>query len=157
MTPNLTLLIILLAAGVLLIGAEIFVPGAVVGTMGVLSLLGAILVAFGMSSVLGFYVAVGVIVLVGVTVVLWIKFFPRSSLGQKLTLSEDGKAFKAADSRPALLGKTGTAQSDLRPAGFALLDGQRVDVVSEGGMIRKGQAIRVIRVDGNRIVVRKAE
>ena len=157
MTPNLTLLIILLAAGVLLIGAEIFVPGAVVGTMGVLSLLGAIIVAFGMSSVLGFYVAVGVVVLVGLTVVLWIKFFPRSSLGQKLTLSEDGKEFKATDNRLALMDKLGTAHSDLRPAGFAIIGGQRVDVVSEGGMIPKGQAIKVIRVDGNRIVVRKAE
>jgi membrane-bound serine protease (ClpP class) len=158
MTANATtLLIMLLAAGSLLIGAEIFIPGAVAGTLGAFALVGAVVVAFGISTVCGFYVAVGVIVLSGITVVLWIKLFPRSSIGKSMTLSEDGKTFKAASPHLALLGKTGVAHSELRPAGFALIDGQRVDVVGESGMISQGQAIKVVRIDGNRIVVRKVE
>jgi membrane-bound serine protease (ClpP class) len=140
---------------VLLIGAEIFVPGAVVGTMGAISLVAAVVVAFGISGTVGFYVAVGVVAAVGVTVYLWIKFFPRSSLGQKLTLNENGKAFRVADDRSALVGKEGVAHSELRPAGFALIDNRRMDVVSDGAMIAKGEAVRVVRVEGNRIVVRK--
>jgi membrane-bound serine protease (ClpP class) len=153
--PDMTLLITLLAAGALLIGAEIFVPGAIVGTLGVIALIAAIVVAFGISNTLGCYVMVGVVFLVGLTVFLWIKFFPRSYLGKKLTLSEDGKTFKAADTSSSLLGREGVAQSELRPSGFALIDNRRVDVVSEGGMIAKGQPVKVVRVDGNRIVVRK--
>lgn len=52
------------------------------------------------------------------------------------------------------LGQGGTAATPLRPARVAHLDGERVDVVSEGGCIEAGQPITVIRVDGNRIVVR---
>jgi len=43
----------------------------------------------------------------------------------------------------------------LRPAGVAEIEGQRLDVVSEGGMIEPGASIQVIGVDGTRIVVRK--
>jgi membrane-bound serine protease (ClpP class) len=49
----------------------------------------------------------------------------------------------------------GTAASTLRPAGIAHLDGERVDVVSDGELIEAGEPIEVIRVDGNRIVVRR--
>jgi membrane-bound serine protease (ClpP class) len=54
------------------------------------------------------------------------------------------------------LGKTGRATSPLRPAGIAQFDGERVDVISEGELIEPGEQIKVIRVDGNRIVVRRA-
>ena len=50
------------------------------------------------------------------------------------------------------LGTGGTAASSLRPAGVALPDGARVDVVSEGECIEAGEPIGVIRVAGNRIV-----
>lgn len=157
MSDPVTLLIILLAAGSLLIGAEIFIPGAVAGTLGVMALIGAVIVAFGISTVCGFYVTLGVVALSSLTVVLWIKFFPRSSIGRQMTLSEDGKAFKSSESRSVLLGKTGVAHSELRPAGFALIDGARVDVVSDGGLIPPGQRVKVVRVEGNRVVVRKTE
>jgi membrane-bound ClpP family serine protease len=157
MNDSFTLLIILLAAGSLLIGAEIFIPGAVAGTLGVMALFGAVVVAFGISPLWGFYVAVGVVALSSITVVLWIKLFPHSSIGRKMTLSEDGKAFKSSDTHTALLGKQGVAHSELRPAGFALIDGNRVDVVSESGLIAQGQPVKVVRVEGNRIVVRKTE
>ena len=44
--------------------------------------------------------------------------------------------------------------SPLRPAGIADIDGKRVDVVSQGEWIDATTPIEVIRVDGNRIVVR---
>jgi membrane protein implicated in regulation of membrane protease activity len=53
------------------------------------------------------------------------------------------------------LGKHGTTFSPLRPAGIAEIDGERVDVVSEGEFIDVGMPIVVTRVDGNRIVVRR--
>lgn len=154
---NMTMLIALLIAGILLIGAEIFVPGAVVGTMGAICLAGAALVAFSISPLVGAYVTAGIVCLAAVTVVLWIKLFPRSAIGQKMTLSQDGRDFKAASSKAALVGKTGTAQSELRPSGFALVDGKRIDVVTEGGLIPQDTPIRVVKVEGNRVIVRKAD
>jgi membrane-bound serine protease (ClpP class) len=53
------------------------------------------------------------------------------------------------------LGKSGTAHTPLRPAGIADFDGERVDVVSDGEFIDSGSPIAVVRVDGNRIVVRQ--
>lgn len=152
-----SVMIALLAAGMLLIGAEIFVPGAVVGSLGALCLAAGAWMAFTISPVLGGYVTAGVVLMVGITVVLWIKFFPRSPMGRHMTLSEDGKAFKASDSHAALVGKDGVAQSELRPAGFALIDGKRIDVVTEGSLVPRGTAIRVVRVEGNRVVVRKKD
>jgi len=154
---NMTAMFVLLAAGILLVGAEIFVPGTVVGTMGVLCLIGAAWVAFSIGTTLGTYVSVGIVLLLAVTMVLWIKFFPRSSIGRKMTLNQDGQTFKAAEPKEALIGKTGVAQTDLRPAGYALIDGKRIDVVTEGGLMPKGTPLRVAEVEGNRVIVRKVE
>ena len=49
----------------------------------------------------------------------------------------------------------GISQSDLRPSGWALVDGQRIFVVSEGDFIEKGSKLKIHSVDGNRVVVRK--
>ncbi|MDZ4347595.1 MAG: NfeD family protein [Candidatus Binatia bacterium] len=61
----------------------------------------------------------------------------------------------APESDRRWLGKTGTALSPLRPAGIAEIEGERVDVVSEGDLIEAGAPVVVTGVDGNRIVVRR--
>ena len=55
----------------------------------------------------------------------------------------------------ALTGHTGTAVSDLRPAGIAVIDGARYDVVTEGEYIQAGEAIIVLRDDRWRRVVKR--
>lgn len=149
-------LISLLVAGTLMIGAEIFVPGAILGTMGGIALFAAVIVGFTISPETGFYTLSGVFVLTVLTVIAWIRLFPRSTIGQKMTLNEDGKAFKSSDSRQSLMGAAGITASELRPAGFALINGKRIDVVAEGGIIDINQPIKVVKVEGNRVVVRKA-
>ena len=52
-------------------------------------------------------------------------------------------------------GQTGITRTPLRPSGKARIDGQEYDVVAEGSLIPKGKEIRVILVQGNRIVVRE--
>ena len=150
-------LIVLLISGTMLIGAEIFVPGAVLGTLGGMALFAAVIVAFVIGPRIGLYTLAGVFVLTVLMIVAWIRLFPKSRIGQKMTLNEDGKAFKATDSRQALVGATGTTSSQLRPAGFALIDGKRIDVVAEGGIIEQNQPVKVVKVEGSRVVVRKVE
>ena len=55
----------------------------------------------------------------------------------------------------ALLGKEGTVEADCRPAGMARLDGRRVDVVTRGEWLERGERIKVVEVKGNRVVVAK--
>jgi membrane-bound serine protease (ClpP class) len=57
--------------------------------------------------------------------------------------------------RPELLNGTGTALTQLRPSGTANINGQRVDVVTEGDLIERGAKIKVVAVEGARIVVRE--
>ena len=61
------------------------------------------------------------------------------------------------DAERSLLGATGTALSDLRPSGIADIDGERVDVVTAGEYLRRGEPVEVIRDEHYRRVVRRRE
>lgn len=50
-------------------------------------------------------------------------------------------------------GAEGVAESELRPSGVATLNGRRLDVVTEGVYVPPGARIRVVALDGNRIIV----
>jgi membrane-bound serine protease (ClpP class) len=83
---------------------------------------------------------------------------PRTPFGRRLILQSGLGAGHQYGSAPESdlrwLGKRGHATSPLRPAGIADIEGARVDVVSEGELIEPDTPVEVIRVDGNRIVVR---
>jgi membrane-bound serine protease (ClpP class) len=69
----------------------------------------------------------------------------------------DGDGAKApSPGSPAQKGAIGEALTDLRPAGVARFDGQRIDVVTEGDYIAAGQQVEVIRAERYRHVVRLA-
>ena len=57
----------------------------------------------------------------------------------------------------ALAGKRGQAVSPLRPAGYAMFDGRRIDVVTRGEMIAKDAPVRVVKVEGSRVIVEKSQ
>jgi membrane-bound serine protease (ClpP class) len=54
------------------------------------------------------------------------------------------------------IGASGTARSMLRPAGKAEFGGHTVDVITQGDFIDPGSAVRVVALDGLRVVVEKA-
>ena len=55
-----------------------------------------------------------------------------------------------------LEGTEGIASTDLRPSGWINIGEQRIFVVSEGDYIIKNEQVKVLSVDGNRVVVRKS-
>lgn len=57
--------------------------------------------------------------------------------------------------RTDLLGKEGIALTMLRPSGTAIINNERLDVVTEGGFVDQNRKIKVIKVEGVRIVVRE--
>ncbi len=149
----------LVAAGFLLLLAEVFLPGGVLGGLGGLLVLAGVLCGFvfrGPSWGLTLLMAACVFGLAGFW--LWVKLFPRTPMGRRLMLDKDAHDWKGTDpDRQALLGKEGVAHTTLRPAGTALIDGIRVDVVTRGELIEARTRIRVLAVEGNRVVVTAAE
>ncbi|MFN3190148.1 MAG: NfeD family protein [Aureliella sp.] len=53
------------------------------------------------------------------------------------------------------LGMAGTADSDLRPSGKVRIADQVVDVVTEGDYVTAGTPVEIVRIEGNRITVRR--
>ena len=63
----------------------------------------------------------------------------------------------STDNLASLMGKQGVAQTKLRPAGIALINNEKIDVMAEGNLIEKDKPIEVIKVEGNRVVVRELQ
>jgi len=154
-----TLYWMLLASSVVLVAAEFFIPGGILGIIGVLAMNCAMFLgvsAFGTQG--GMISALGIVLGGMVLLFFWIKYCPHSFIGKWFTLQESGKDFKSFDeTRNELMGKTGVARTDLRPAGVAVIDDKKIDVVSEAGFIEKGSTVKVIQVAGSRIAVRQVE
>ena len=86
------------------------------------------------------------------------KYLPRSERFNRLVLVPDLAAsagYTSADTLPDLVGRTGRALTTLRPSGTAEIDGDRVDVVTEGGFIASGATVEVVRARGAVVVVRE--
>lgn len=149
--------IILVLAGLFMMGAEIFVPGGVLGTIGAIALMIAIatgFVAFGPQK--GMMAALLILVFLGISIVAWMQLVPHTRLGKTLTLSTDTAGYKSsAYPLNNLRGKEGHALTPLGPSGVARIDGRRTDVVAEGKWIEAGTRIRVVRVTGSHVTVRE--
>lgn len=150
------LFFILLGSGLVLLAIEIFVPGGILGVLGAMALVGAITTGFWAFPSAGPVIAAGIIILTALVLVVWIRVFPRTSLGKAMTVTGDLANAKAAQPGiEALTGKTGETVTDLRPGGYAMIDGKRMDVVTDGRMLDRGRQIQVVEVRGNRIVVKE--
>jgi len=159
--------LLLALIGIFLFALELFViPGfGVVGILGLLALLGALVMStLGAGShstfILWAVARMGFsLVLAIILSALFLKFLPKLPVGRKLILSTELDASDGFSSAPPSdyewLGRTGHAHSALRPAGIADFQGHRLDVVSDGEFIDAGTPIRVLHVDGNRIVVQR--
>ena len=64
------------------------------------------------------------------------------------------RGYVSAPEQDRLVGRQGTVTRELRPAGTVVIDGEPVDVVSEGDYIEKGRQVTVVAVTGGRVVVR---
>ena len=148
------LIITLLILGAILIFLETLLPGMIAGIIGFLCLTAAVILGYR-----DFGYQTGSLILAGVLVGLllgtwcWLKFFPESRVARKFI--SHGSVGELGVDKPELLNGTGTALTQLRPSGTASINGQRVDVVTEGGLIERGAAVKVVAIEGSRIVVRE--
>jgi membrane-bound serine protease (ClpP class) len=148
-------LIALLVGGFLLVGLECFLPGMIAGIIGALCLVAAVVYAFAVFGVeAGAWTLLGVMAGSIVMMIVWSKYFPRIGMGRRVALNATSEGVTHEAGLEALLGKTGEAITQLRPAGTARVEGRRCDVVTEGGLIEAGTPVKVVAVEGSRVVVR---
>jgi membrane-bound ClpP family serine protease len=154
----LSTILILVAFGVALLVTEFVVPGGIIGVLGAIALVAAVVLAFiDYGPAVGGVAALAVLTTVIVFVGLWMKYVQRTWFGKKLTLETKVSGSQVEEITAGLRGRTGVAANDLRPSGTALIDGRRIDVVAEVGLIEKGRPVEVIKVEGIRVVVRECE
>jgi len=150
-----TLLLALLIAGIALLLAEVFLPGMVAGVLGVVCLLGAAVVGFAeFGPKTGSLILMAELLAGTILTILWMRYFPKTPLGRKYIL-DTSTAAHAPTGHEKWIGHEGTALTDLRPAGAARLDGEKVDVITSGEHLESGTRVKVVRVDGPSIFVRR--
>jgi membrane-bound serine protease (ClpP class) len=156
---TLTLAILLQLAGVVVVIAEIIIPsGGLISIIAILLFGYSLFIVFqDVSHAIGmFFVGVDIIV-IPVLILVGLKLLARSPAMLKRELSSAGGVTSQASHLIDFLGKEGKATCDLHPAGSAVIDGEKVDVVSRGEYIDKGASLVVHQVTGNQIIVRKKD
>jgi membrane-bound serine protease (ClpP class) len=143
----------LLLAGVALLVLETVLPGMIAGLVGLGCLVAAVVMGYLEFGARTGHLLLGVVVVGLIAGTLaWMKYFPESAMA-RLFVSRRTIGNIGAE-RPELLHQTGTALTSLRPSGMALINRRRVDVVTEGGLIKRGTPVKVVAVEGVRVVVR---
>lgn len=158
--------ILLFAVGVVLLLTEIFfIPGfGVFGIVGIvlmvaslfLGLIGDFDIIDG--NIISFAITqlAVVFVLTFVAILILVKFLPKTTMFSKLILKEEvseKSGYTSEHTSKSLMGMEGIALTDLRPSGAALINGNRIDVVTEGDFINHDSKIIVKAVEGSKVVV----
>lgn len=144
--------------GFLLVIVEMFHPGlGAPGIFGTILLVAAILLSA--RSIIEMLIILTIIIAVlGVALTLVLQSATKGRLSKILILNETQKkeaGYIGTDDLQYFIGQEGVTVSILRPAGTADFNGIKMDVVSEGDFILKDAKVKIIQVEGRRIVVRE--
>jgi membrane-bound serine protease (ClpP class) len=155
---DLSVILALTVVGVILIAVDFYIPGFFLTALGVILMIVAdVLCGLHHSLTVTLSLVCAQIIVAGTAAWCSLKYFPRSKLGQRMMLHSSLAQARASHRVGAdLVGHEGIAQTVLRPSGIGRIDGKRLDVVAESDMIERGSRIRVVAVERNRILVRKA-
>ncbi|MDA8753561.1 nodulation protein NfeD [Candidatus Marinimicrobia bacterium] len=158
---------LLIIAGFSLIMLEAFViPG-----FGVVGISGIGIVVYGLYLLLIPNVPVGEEVLSNATdgfmigllgaiigIYLLLKLMVKTKFWKQLTApgsqkKEDG--YTNSFGWESLIDQIGVADTDLHPSGWVRVEDKRFFMISEGDFIEKGSSVKILSVDGNRVLVKK--
>ena len=159
MNDSLLLPLILQLVGVVVVIAEIILPSG-----GILSILALCVFGYSLfvvfseiSKTVGFALVAADLVLIPVLVIVGLKLLAKSPVTLRKTLSREKGVSSQPSDLDSYIDMQGTAVTDLRPAGKAIINGKRVDVVTRGEYYEKDATIIVTAVTGNQIIVRKKD
>jgi len=144
-----------LLIGIALVVLEMFIPG-----FGLPGISGLILIGLGIflqakSLIEAMLLLAAVVALLGIALFIMLlvtktKGFKNSPIVLTTSIQPEPMSDMAY-----LVGKEGKVLTPLRPAGTADFDGVRLDVVAEAAFVPADTTVRIIKAEGNRIVVRQ--
>ena len=150
-----TLILFLFAVGVVLIGLEVVVPGAILGLVGGVCMLVAIIISFSQYGVSGgAYATAAGLCIAGIALYLEFVFLPKSRLAKffSMTATVAGRSQPAVADR-SIVGKRGVAVTALAPSGIIDCEGRRYEAFARSGLVPVGGTVDVVDLDNFRLIV----
>lgn len=151
------LIVLLFLLGIVLLVAEVFMPGAVLGIIGAVSMIAGCVVSFSQFGAPGGLLATAAALLL-LGVALWLEFrvIPRSRLGRHLFIRETvSSTSQAPVGNDSMVGNEGDTLTVLAPSGYVMVGGRRYEAFSNSGHLEAGTRIRVAGHDTFRLIVTK--
>lgn len=151
-----TLIILLFAIGILLLAAEIIIPGGVLGILGAALLFTGSVVSFIQLGTTEGLIAIALALLVTATVLyIQLKLLPKTPLGKRFFLQRQITATATAAGKETqdLIGKTATSVTLLSPSGYVTIEGKRYEALSQSGQIPPGTPLIVKAANSFQIIV----
>ena len=151
--------IICLIFALVLFVIELFTPGVgAAGFTGLLSLIAVVVMQLGWGNTrVAFYIIAIALLLIVLGLIWVIRSLQRGRLSKSfLVLNEQSDGTSVPDVNAAksdIVGKSGIAITTLRPSGIAEIDGKRLDVMTVGAFIQKGEPVTVVKAEGIHILV----
>lgn len=151
--------ILLLLIGLALVVLELFLPsGGILGLVAAVAIVASVSIAFFSSIGEGAVMLAVVMVTIPATVVLGLKVWPMTPMGKAIlnrhAMENDPRP---SDQRADLVGRVGIAKSKMLPSGAITVDGRTYNAVTSGMAVEAGQAIRIVKISGNSIIVQPHE
>jgi membrane-bound serine protease (ClpP class) len=162
-SSNLALAYVLIAAGFLLLAAELFIPsGGIIFVLAVAAIVGGVAMTFYYDITTGTLTLIGVFIALPILGSLLLHIWPKTRMGRRFFLNapeedETMASMPINQELEQLRGRLGRALSALRPSGVVDFDGQRVDSITEGMMVEPGQWVRCIDVRAGKVIVRPVD
>ncbi len=153
-------IVICAVIGIILLIVEVFMPGFGLPGIAGLLLLGVSIVMTWMSH--GAYAGLGATLVVlaigGIVLSLSLKSATSGRISRSaLILKDTTQTPREEPKLERLIGVEGVSQTVLRPAGIALVDGQRINVVTRGEFIGKDEQVVIEEIEGARVIVRRVK
>lgn len=148
----------LLIIGIILLVLEIFVPGGILGVIGASSIVISLFLAGYDLTHMALSILIAIIVAIIAFIVLYRSVGAEKGIFKRIILRDRATTelgYISSESRTDLVGKHGKSVTPLRPSGTVIIDGERLDVVTEGNYIEQQMAVKVVNVEGMRIIVQE--
>ncbi len=159
MPDPITAIIILVVAAIVLSFLEICTPSfGMLTVAAITAIAAAIYFACTISPWAGAGLAIGVLIAMPIYLGVLVRLLPKTPLGKRLFLAKapdsTGDAMPQAEAYNELIGKTGVAETQLRPSGTVRIDGKRIMARAESDIIEDGTEVKVIRADSMNVIVK---
>jgi len=147
--------LVLFVVGLGLLVIEGIVPGfGLPGIGGIIFMLTGVALAMESLSAALLSLSIAIIITTLVAIVM-VKLGFKSKLLGKIVLSSSEKDYLSTNTMTALMDLEGISLTELRPSGFIIIDSQKYDALAESGYIPENTPIKVVKVEGSKIFVRR--